>query len=81
MYCREKLITRLNFAMGMEEMKTTQHKNKVTIAIATNMAIYVFVISLTKFMCARQFELDEDRMSVTRSQCISIEQKNVFVLV
>lgn len=73
-YCREKLITRLNFSMGMKEMKTTQHKNKVTIAIATNIEIYVFVISLTKFMCARQFELDEERMSVIRLYCISIQQ-------
>lgn len=73
-YCRGKLFTRLNFSMRIKEMKTTQHKNKVTIAIATNMAIYVFVISLTKFMCARQFELDEDRMSVFRLFCISILQ-------
>lgn len=27
-YYREKLFTRLNFSMGMKEMKTTQHKNK-----------------------------------------------------
>lgn len=48
LYCREKkLITRLNFSMRIKEIKTTQHKNKITIAIATNMVIYVFVSKRT----------------------------------
>lgn len=36
---------------------------------------YVFVISLTKFMCARQFEIEKDRIPVIRVFFVSVSYR------